>query len=185
MAGHYGSTLATQKILPRRLARGVDDLCAREQAVGLAVSRLISCLLGRSKPPSATFSISWSRVKRTGKIHRGGMALPVKGKHAPELLRDSSGFIDYTVDRNPHKQGKFLPGSHIPILAPGRIQENQARLRVDSALESEGRNHASVILRSRMGAANLLCPFPTLRCIAELIKCIDVLVDSSGRGEDL
>ncbi len=27
-------------------------------------------------------------------------------------------FLEYTVDRNPHKQGKFLPGTHIPILHP-------------------------------------------------------------------
>jgi len=29
------------------------------------------------------------------------------------------------VDRNPYKQGKFLPGSHIPILAPERIRETK------------------------------------------------------------
>ena len=34
-------------------------------------------------------------------------------------------FIDYTVDRNPYKQGKFLPGSHIPIHAPERIRETR------------------------------------------------------------
>jgi 2-polyprenyl-3-methyl-5-hydroxy-6-metoxy-1,4-benzoquinol methylase len=34
-------------------------------------------------------------------------------------------FLDYTVDRNPYKQGKFLPGSHIPIHAPTRIGETR------------------------------------------------------------
>jgi predicted TPR repeat methyltransferase len=34
-------------------------------------------------------------------------------------------FIDYTVDRNPYKQGKFLPGSHIPILAPEHIRQTK------------------------------------------------------------
>lgn len=34
-------------------------------------------------------------------------------------------FIDYTVDRNPYKQGKFLPGTHIPIFAPDRIRETK------------------------------------------------------------
>jgi hypothetical protein len=29
------------------------------------------------------------------------------------------------VDRNPYKQGKFLPGTHIPILAPDRIRETR------------------------------------------------------------
>jgi hypothetical protein len=34
-------------------------------------------------------------------------------------------FIDYTVDRNPYKQGKFLPGTHIPIHRPERIRETR------------------------------------------------------------
>jgi hypothetical protein len=33
-------------------------------------------------------------------------------------------FLDYTVDLNPHKQGHFLPGSHIPIRAPQAIRED-------------------------------------------------------------
>jgi hypothetical protein len=31
--------------------------------------------------------------------------------------------VDYTVDRNPYKQGKFLPGTHIPIFSPDKINE--------------------------------------------------------------
>jgi hypothetical protein len=34
-------------------------------------------------------------------------------------------FIDYTVDRNPYKQGRYLPGTHIPIYAPERIRETK------------------------------------------------------------
>jgi hypothetical protein len=34
-------------------------------------------------------------------------------------------FLDYVVDRNPYKQGKFLPGSHIPILSPDKIRETR------------------------------------------------------------
>ncbi len=33
--------------------------------------------------------------------------------------------IAYTVDRSPHKQGRFLPGSHIPIYHPDRIRETK------------------------------------------------------------
>ena len=33
--------------------------------------------------------------------------------------------IEYTVDRSPHKQGRFLPGNHIPIFHPDRIRETQ------------------------------------------------------------
>jgi SAM-dependent methyltransferase len=33
--------------------------------------------------------------------------------------------IEYTVDRSPHKQGRFLPGTHIPIHHPSRISETK------------------------------------------------------------
>jgi SAM-dependent methyltransferase len=33
--------------------------------------------------------------------------------------------IEYTVDRSPHKQGRFLPGTHIPIHHPDRIRETE------------------------------------------------------------
>jgi len=33
--------------------------------------------------------------------------------------------IAYTVDRSPYKQGRFLPGSHIPIYHPDRIRETK------------------------------------------------------------
>ena len=34
-------------------------------------------------------------------------------------------FIDFTVDRNPEKQGKFIAGVHIPILHPNMIYEEK------------------------------------------------------------
>ena len=33
--------------------------------------------------------------------------------------------IEYTVDRSPYKQGRFLPGNHIPIFHPDRIRETR------------------------------------------------------------
>src|SRR5262249_55453093 len=33
--------------------------------------------------------------------------------------------IQYTVDRSPHKQGRALPGTHIPIYHPDRIRETR------------------------------------------------------------
>lgn len=33
--------------------------------------------------------------------------------------------IEYTVDRSPYKQGRYLPGSHIPIYHPDRIRETK------------------------------------------------------------
>jgi hypothetical protein len=33
--------------------------------------------------------------------------------------------LAYTVDRNPYKQGRFTPGTHIPIFEPGRLAETR------------------------------------------------------------
>lgn len=33
--------------------------------------------------------------------------------------------VDYAVDISPHKQGKFLPGTHIPIYAPEKIKNTK------------------------------------------------------------
>ena len=38
-------------------------------------------------------------------------------------IRDD--IIDYAVDRNPYKQGKYLPGTRIPIFHPDKIKETQ------------------------------------------------------------
>ena len=38
-------------------------------------------------------------------------------------IRDD--FIDYVVDRNPYKQGKYLPGTHIPIYSPEHIAKTR------------------------------------------------------------
>jgi len=35
------------------------------------------------------------------------------------------GLIEFVVDASPHKQGKFLPGSHIPILSPEALTEQK------------------------------------------------------------
>jgi hypothetical protein len=48
-----------------------------------------------------------------------------QGQHALELLRHSHGFPRLHVDRSPHKQGNFLPGSRIPILHPDMISNTR------------------------------------------------------------
>lgn len=34
-------------------------------------------------------------------------------------------FLEYVADRSPHKQGKYLPGTHLPIVHPDRIRETR------------------------------------------------------------
>ena len=48
---------------------------------------------------------------------------PAKGNTLLNYCGIGTDFIDYTVDRSPHKQNHFLPGSHIPIYHPDKIRE--------------------------------------------------------------
>jgi 2-polyprenyl-3-methyl-5-hydroxy-6-metoxy-1,4-benzoquinol methylase len=50
---------------------------------------------------------------------------PAKGNTLLNYCGIRTDFIDYTVDRSPHKQGLFLPGTHIPVYHPDRIAETQ------------------------------------------------------------
>ncbi len=59
-------------------------------------------------------------AKRAGKSV-AGYGAPGKGNTLLNYCGIRTDFLDYTVDRNPHKHGKFLPGTHIPIFPPERI----------------------------------------------------------------
>ena len=54
-----------------------------------------------------------------------GYGAPGKGNTLLNYCGIRTDFLDYTVDRNPFKQGRFLPGSHVPIAHPDRIAETK------------------------------------------------------------
>ena len=51
-----------------------------------------------------------------------GYGAPGKGNTLLNYCGIRTDFIDYTVDRNPYKQGKYTPGTRIPILTPETIR---------------------------------------------------------------
>lgn len=54
-----------------------------------------------------------------------GYGAPGKGNTLLNYCGVRTDFIDYTVDRNPNKQGNFLPGTLIPIYDPAMIRETK------------------------------------------------------------
>ena len=54
-----------------------------------------------------------------------GYGAPGKGNTLLNYCGVRTDFIDYTVDRNPYKQGKYLPGTHIPVFHPDKIKETR------------------------------------------------------------
>jgi SAM-dependent methyltransferase len=54
-----------------------------------------------------------------------GYGAPAKGNTLLNYCGVRTDFVDYTVDRNPLKQGRYLPGTHIPIYPPARVSETR------------------------------------------------------------
>jgi len=61
-------------------------------------------------------------AKRAGK-RVAGYGAPGKGNTLLNYCGIGTDFVDFTVDRSPYKQGKYLPGTRIPIFAPHQLQE--------------------------------------------------------------
>jgi 2-polyprenyl-3-methyl-5-hydroxy-6-metoxy-1,4-benzoquinol methylase len=54
-----------------------------------------------------------------------GYGAPAKGNTLLNYCGIRTDFIDYTVDRSPLKQNRFLPGTHIPVFSPEKIRETK------------------------------------------------------------
>jgi hypothetical protein len=63
-------------------------------------------------------------VKNEGK-RIVGYGAPGKGNTLLNYCGIRSDFLDYTVDRNPYKHGRFTPGTHIEIFPPDRIKQDR------------------------------------------------------------
>lgn len=50
---------------------------------------------------------------------------PAKGNTLLSFLELGPETIDYIVDKSPLKQGRYTPGTHIPVVGPERLLEDQ------------------------------------------------------------
>jgi 2-polyprenyl-3-methyl-5-hydroxy-6-metoxy-1,4-benzoquinol methylase len=64
------------------------------------------------------------RIRKEGRSIVGYGA-PAKGNTLLNYCGLRTDFIEYTVDRSLHKQGLFLPGTHIPIFHPEKVRETR------------------------------------------------------------
>jgi SAM-dependent methyltransferase len=100
------------------------QLKRREQAAGFERAETYALFGENVKETKRKLLGFLIEAKRKGKVIVGYGA-PGKGNTLLNYCGIRSDFIDYTVDRNPYKQGKFLPGTHIPIFAPEKIAETK------------------------------------------------------------
>jgi len=102
----------------------VGDLLTREEAEGFTRLEHYLAFAERVKETKRQLLEFLIVAKRKGKCIVGYGA-PAKGNTLLNYCGIRSDFIDYTVDRSPHKQGHFLPGTHIAIHPPDRIKETR------------------------------------------------------------
>lgn len=106
------------------LEPAVADLLVREEAAcltHLATYRAFAERVQRVKRGLLRFLI---QAREEGKSVVGYGA-PAKGNTLLNYCGVRTDLLDYTVDLSPHKQGRFLPGTRIPIHAPDRIRETR------------------------------------------------------------
>jgi C-methyltransferase C-terminal domain/Putative zinc binding domain/Methyltransferase domain len=110
---HAGEPAArVQAVLAEEEAAGLHTLTGHEGFAGkvLQIKReLLGFLLSAAEEGGAV----------------AGYGAPGKGNTLLNHCGIRNDLLSYTVDRNPLKQGQFLPGTHIPIYAPARIAETR------------------------------------------------------------
>jgi 2-polyprenyl-3-methyl-5-hydroxy-6-metoxy-1,4-benzoquinol methylase len=93
-----------------------------------------------------------------------GYGAPGKGNTLLNHCGIRSDLLEYTVDRSPVKQGKFLPGTHIPIYGPDRLSETKPQyiLVLPWNLKDEISRQLAYV---RSWGARLVFPIPELEIL--------------------
>lgn len=133
---HHGLQVFDVEELPTH--GGSLRVFAQRKGASQAVSPNVERVLGDERAASLDsldgyqdFSVKVERVRRDllaflddAKIEGKqvvGYGAPAKGNTLLNYCHVGPELIQYTVDRSPHKQGKLLPGTHIPVRSPDDI----------------------------------------------------------------
>ena len=100
--------------------KSVNDLIEKERINGIFSTELYTRFSENVKRVKRYLLSTLIEIKRQNK-KIAGYGAPAKGNTLLNYCGIRTDFIDFTVDRNPMKQGKFLPGSRIPIYEPDVI----------------------------------------------------------------
>jgi hypothetical protein len=102
----------------------VTELRHREESAGYTLLETYSRFAEQVKETKRKLLEFLIHAKRDGK-RIAGYGAPGKGNTLLNYCAIRTDFLDYTVDRNPYKHGRFLPGTHVPVYPPDRIKETK------------------------------------------------------------
>ncbi len=106
------------------ITQQIVALIEKEKRAGLAELGAYRDFVERVKDTKRKLLEFLIRAKIEGKTIVGYGA-PAKGNTLLNYCGIGEDFLDYTVDRSPYKQGRYLPGTHIPIHAPEKLRETK------------------------------------------------------------
>jgi hypothetical protein len=147
----------------REPTRAVAELLEREEAEGLLVTERYRRFAAEVLESKRALLAALIDLKEQGK-QVVGYGAPGKGNTLLNYCGIRTDFLDYTVDRNPYKHGRFTPGTHIPILPPEQIAET----RPDAILIlpwNLAREIAEQLSYTKEWGASLIVPIPTATVI--------------------
>jgi SAM-dependent methyltransferase len=124
---HGGSLRIYAGHAPREPGERVLELRERERAAGLEELETYTAFAERVRREKREIVRFFIEQKEAG-VSIAGYGAPAKGNTLLNYCGIGRDFIDYTVDLNPHKQGRFLPGTRIPILDPDEIRRTKPEL---------------------------------------------------------
>jgi SAM-dependent methyltransferase len=125
LSTHGGSlrvTAARTGVYP--VSPAVDALLAREEAAGLTRIETYTAFKERVDAAKRALLAFLIAAKRDGK-RVAAYGAPAKGNTLLNYCGIRTDLVDFTVDRSPHKQGRLLPGTRIPIAPVERILDEK------------------------------------------------------------
>lgn len=106
----------------RAVSRNVDAMLAREEQAGLRDLKTYLDFQAKADKVKNDFTTFLQEQKRQGK-RVAGYGAAAKGNTLLNYAHIKSDLMSFVCDAAPSKQGKYMPGSHIPILPPSVIDE--------------------------------------------------------------
>jgi SAM-dependent methyltransferase len=106
------------------VTQNVQAVLAKERGAGLFTQEVYQEFAERVKKVKRDLLSFLIEAKNRGKSI-AAYGAPAKGNMLLNYCGIRTDFLDYTVDRSPHKQGKYLPGSKIPIFSPDKVAQTR------------------------------------------------------------
>ena len=106
------------------VAPRVEALRRREQNAGLESLGTYSAFADQVKATKRALLRFLVEANESGK-RVAAYGAPAKANTLLNYCGIRGDLLEYTVDRSPQKQGRFLPGTHIPVYAPDKLRETR------------------------------------------------------------